>query len=232
MSRRTTSAPPRAFRVIPLLAGIALLAYFDAAGKPNSNSGQQLEFLLGFGLLVVGLVSAGPWFTTAGARLMVHRASRPATLIAGRRLLDNPKTAFRFVTGLVIALFITSAAIGALSSIAAASSTGRGSVGNDTLAVPFCGFSTNCPASAASSVGYEPDACGAPRHARSERCDCGPRQPASSAEGLVRTLPRSTRGFVRSRLVRPTGGDARYRKVHPRSDAGECRLFSLERPRA
>ena len=148
VSRRTTSASPRAFRVVPLLAGIALLVYFDAAGKPNSNSGQQLEFLLGFGLLVVGLVLAGPWFTTAGARFMVHRASRPATLIAGRRLLDNPKAAFRFVSGLVIALFITSAAIGALSSIAAASSAGRGSIGNDTLAVPFCGFSTNCPASA------------------------------------------------------------------------------------
>ena len=101
VSRRTTSASPRVFRVIPLLAGIALLAYFDAAGKPDSNSGQQLEFLAGFGLLVVGLVLAGPWFTTAGARLMAHRASRPATLIAGRRLLDNPKTAFRFVSGLV-----------------------------------------------------------------------------------------------------------------------------------
>ncbi len=148
VSRRTTSASPRVFRVIPLLAGIALLAYFDAAGKPGSNSGQQLEFLLGFGLLVVGLVSAGPWFTTAGARFMAHRASRPATLIAGRRLLDNPKTAFRFVSGLVIALFITSAAIGALSSIAAASASGQGSIGNDTLAIPFCGFSMNCPASA------------------------------------------------------------------------------------
>ena len=126
-----------------------MLAYFDAAGKPGSNSGQQLELLVGFGLLVVGLVLAGPWFTTAGARLMAHRASRPATLIAGRRLLDNPKTAFRFVSGLVIALFITSAAIGALSSIAAASGTGGGSIGNDTLALPFCGFSTsNCPASA------------------------------------------------------------------------------------
>jgi hypothetical protein len=148
VSRRTTSASPRVFRVIPLLAGIALLAYFDAAGKPGSNSGQELELLLGFGLLVVGLVVAGPWFTTAGARLMAHRASRPATLIAGRRLLDDPKTAFRFVSGLVIALFITSAAIGALSSIAAASGTGRGSTGNDTLAVTFCGFSISCPASA------------------------------------------------------------------------------------
>ena len=232
VSRRTTSASPRVFRVIPLLAGIALLAYFDAAGKPNSNSGQQLEFLLGFGLLVVGLVLAGPWFTTAGARLMAHRASRPATLIAGRRLLDNPKTAFRFVSGLVIALFITSAAIGALSSIAAASSAGRGSIGNDTLAVPFCGFSTELSCFRASSFGYEPDACCAPHDARSQRCDRGPRQPSSSAEELVRTVSRSTGGFVRSRLVRPTGGDARHREVRPRGDGGECRLFPLERPRA
>ncbi len=149
VTRRTTSAPPQVSRVIPLLAGIALLAYFDAAGKPSGNSGQQLELLVGFGLLVVGLVLAGPWFTTTGARFMAHRASRPATLIAGRRLLDNPKTAFRFVSGLVIALFITSAAIGALSSIAAASGTGGASSGNDTLALPFCGFTTtNCPGSA------------------------------------------------------------------------------------
>ena len=74
---------------------------------------------MGFVLLVVGLVLAGPWFTTAGSRLMVKRASRPATLIAGRRLLDNPKAAFRFISGLVIALFVASAVIGALSSIAA-----------------------------------------------------------------------------------------------------------------
>ncbi len=231
VSRRTTSASPRVFRVIPLLAGIALLAYFDAAGKPHSNSGQQLEFLLGFGLLVVGLVLAGPWFTTAGARLMADRASRPASLIAGRRLLDNPKAAFRFVSGLVIALFITSAAIGALSSIAAASSAGRGSVGSDTLAVPFCGFATNCPASAQvpSVTSHTLAALRATR--RSQRCDRGPREPPSPAEELVRAVPRSTRGFVRSRLVRSTGGDTRHREVHSRSDGGECRLFSLERPR-
>ena len=149
VSRRATSAPPRVFRVIPLLAGIALLAYFDAAGKPGSNGGQLLELLAGFALLVVGLVLAGPWFTTAGARLIANRANRPATLIAGRRLLDNPKAAFRFISGLVVALFITSAAIGALSSIVAASGTGGGNIGDDTLAVPFCGFSTtNCPPAA------------------------------------------------------------------------------------
>jgi hypothetical protein len=126
-----------------------VLAYFDSVGKPGSNGGQLLEVLVGFVLLIVGLVLAGPWFTTAGSRLMVKRASRPATLIAGRRLLDNPKAAFRFISGLVIALFVASAAIGALSSFAAAtSSSGGGSAGKDTLAELFCSFSTsNCPAS-------------------------------------------------------------------------------------
>ena len=149
VKRRASSRPPRIARIIPLLAGIAVLAYFDAAGKPGSNGGQLLELLAGFVLLIVGLVLAGPWFTTAGARLMANRASRPSTLIASRRLLDNPKTAFRFISGLVIALFVGSAAIGALSSIAAASSSGGGSAGKDTLAEPLCSFSTsNCPASA------------------------------------------------------------------------------------
>ena len=147
--RRAAARPPRIARIIPLLAGIAVLAYFNAAGKPGAVGGQLLELLAGFVLLIVGLVLAGPWFTTAGARLMANRARRPATLIAGRRLLDNPKAAFRFISGLVIALFVASAAIGALSSIAAASSSGGGSAGKDTLADPFCSFSTsNCPASA------------------------------------------------------------------------------------
>jgi hypothetical protein len=149
VKRRASSRPPRIVRIIPLLAGITVLAYFDAAGKPGAIGGQLLELLAGFVLLVVGLVLAGPWFTTAGARLMANRASRPSALIAGRRLLDNPKAAFRFISGLVIALFVASAAIGALSSIAAASSSGGGSAGKDTLADPFCSFSTsNCPASA------------------------------------------------------------------------------------
>jgi hypothetical protein len=150
VSRRASSRPPRVVRVVPVLAGIALLGYFDAAGKPGSNGGQLLELLVGFVLLIVGLVLAGPWFTTAGSRLMVKRASRPATLLAGRRLLDNPKAAFRFIGGLVIALFVTSALIGALSSIAAnASTSGGGAANQGTLADTFCSFSTsNCPASA------------------------------------------------------------------------------------
>lgn len=149
VSRRASSAPSRAVRVVPLLAGVALLAYFAAAGKPAGNGNQILELLVGFVLIVVGLVLAGPWITTAGSRLMADRANRPAALIAGRRLLDDPKAAFRFVSGLVLALFVASAAIGALSSITAfgAGPTGSGA-GKATLADLFCGSRTShCPAS-------------------------------------------------------------------------------------
>ncbi len=148
VKRRASAHPPRIVRIIPLLAGIALLAYFDSAGKPGAIGGQLLELLVGFVLLVVGLVLAGPWFTTTGSRLMTKRANHPATLIAGRRLLDNPKAAFRFISGLVIALFVASALIGALSSIKAfAGSPGEGAAANSTLADPFCSFSTtDCPA--------------------------------------------------------------------------------------
>jgi hypothetical protein len=149
VKRRAAARPPRMLRVVPLLAGIALLAYFDVAGKPGSNGGQLLELLAGFVLLIVGLVLAGPWFTTAGSRLLANRAGGAASLIAGRRLLDNPKGAFRFISGLVIALFVATAAIGALSSVTADSRAGGGDAGSNTLADPFCSFSTtNCPASA------------------------------------------------------------------------------------
>jgi hypothetical protein len=148
VTRRTVAARPSIARVIPLLAGVAVLAYFDAAGKPPSNGLQLLELLVSFVLILVGLVLAGPWFTTMGSRLMAKRANRPATLIASRRLLDNPKAAFRFIGGLVLALFVTSAAIGALTSILAASNVDQGGAGQDTVADVFCSFSTtNCPAS-------------------------------------------------------------------------------------
>ena len=154
VTRRVRTRPPRITRIVPLLAGIAFLAYFDAAGKPGAIGSQLLELLVGFALLIVGLVLAGPWFTTAGARIMAKRASRPATLIAGRHLLDNPKAAFRFVSGLVIALFVASAAIGALSSVTQVTGGGSANASLSTLADPFCTYSTtNCPtASVVASV--------------------------------------------------------------------------------
>jgi len=47
----------------------------------------------------------------AAARVMARRTSHPGTLIAARRLADDPRAAFRAVSGLVLALFITTVAV-------------------------------------------------------------------------------------------------------------------------
>ncbi|MGH3226452.1 MAG: FtsX-like permease family protein, partial [Streptosporangiaceae bacterium] len=106
VTRRVTPAPPRAWRVLPLLAGLADLGFVTVHGKPASPAGQVLVFVPGFALIMTGLVIAGPWLTMAGARVLARRASRPGTLIAARRLADDPRAAFRAVSGLVLALFI------------------------------------------------------------------------------------------------------------------------------
>ena len=106
VARRVTPAPPRAWRVLPLLAGLAVLGFFVVHGKPASPAGQILVFVPGFALIMIGLVIAGPWLTMAGARVLARRANRPGALIAARRLADDPRAAFRAVSGLVLALFI------------------------------------------------------------------------------------------------------------------------------
>jgi hypothetical protein len=106
VTRRVTPAPLRARRVLPLLAGLAYLGFFVVRGEPASPAAQVLVFVPAFALIMTGLVIAGPWLTMAGARVMAQRASRPGALIAARRLADDPRAAFRAVSGLVLALFI------------------------------------------------------------------------------------------------------------------------------
>ena len=125
VTRSVTPAPPRAWRLIPLLLGLGELAYFVVAGRPASTGGQILAFLPGFLLTVVGLVIAGPWVTMQGSRFLARRAQRPDALIAARRLSDNPHAGFRAISGLVLALFVTTVAIGVITTINAYDGGGR-----------------------------------------------------------------------------------------------------------
>ena len=111
VTRRVTPKAPRAWRVLPLLAGVGVLGFIVVHGRPPTTPEQIQVFLPAFLLIMVGLVTAGPWLTLAGARLMARRTGRPGTLIAARRLADNPKAGFRAVSGLVLALFITTVAV-------------------------------------------------------------------------------------------------------------------------
>ena len=160
VTRRVTPRPPRAYRLIPLVLGVAELAFFIGR-RPDTSDGQTAAFLPGLLLIMVGLVLAGPWLTMVGARVMARRASRPATLIAARRLADNPKAGFRAISGIMLALFVTSVAVGVITTIVAnrgpapvgstgrrhgcpPSSTTNGAVGARRAAAPTCARSRAC----------------------------------------------------------------------------------------
>jgi FtsX-like permease family len=114
VARRATPRPPRAGRVALLLAGLAELGFWSIVGQPASIPGELLAFVSSFALIIVGLFIAGPWLTMVAARTMARWTSHAGTLIAARRLADDPRAAFRSVSGLVLALLITTVAVVAI----------------------------------------------------------------------------------------------------------------------
>jgi hypothetical protein len=137
VSRRVTPRPPRVYRLVPLVAGIGELAYF-VGRRPATTRGQTEAYLSGIFLMMAGLIIAGPWLTMAGTRIMARRTARPATLIAARRLSDNPKAGFRAISGLVLALFVTSTAVGVMTTMVAERGVSRGdAAARDTVVADF-----------------------------------------------------------------------------------------------
>jgi hypothetical protein len=138
VSRHVTPPAPRAYRLLPLVAGVGELAYFVEAGRPKSTGVQIDAYFSGCFLMMAGLVIAGPWLTMVGSRIIVRRTNRPDVLIAGRRLSDNPRGAFRPISGLIIALFATSVSVGVITTILADQGTSIiSAAARDTLVEQF-----------------------------------------------------------------------------------------------
>ncbi|GAA0549793.1 ABC transporter permease [Paractinoplanes ferrugineus] len=116
--RRVTPKPPRAWRLLPLIAGLAELTWF-VGRKPYTTNGQTAAYLSGILVVMIGVVVAGPWVTMTGSRLLARLARRPAGVIAGRRLADDPRAGFRSISGLALALFVGSVATGVITSYVA-----------------------------------------------------------------------------------------------------------------
>lgn len=97
-------ANPRRTRRIRLVLFVGALAYiWMTSGGGGPLSKRQLLTLL---LLFYGTFWLfGPWVVDRLGRLLGRLARRPATLLAARRLSDDPRAAWRTVSGLVLAGF-------------------------------------------------------------------------------------------------------------------------------
>ena len=134
VSRRTTQPPPRAWRLLPLLLGMVL--FLAAVGSGGTDSSLSVAFP-GLVLVMFGLVIAGPWLTMKCSVLLAAVAKGAPSLLAARRLADNPKAAFRTVSGLMLAVFVGTAIGTIVATGLHASSGGARAELNDVLRVGY-----------------------------------------------------------------------------------------------
>ncbi|KPI08144.1 protein of unknown function DUF214 [Actinobacteria bacterium OK074] len=97
-------ANPRRTRVIRLVLFVVTVLYVATSAQDGSMKiGQQLSLLL---LFYGAFWMVGPWVVDVLGRVVGRFARRPATLLAARRLSDDPRGAWRTVSGLVLAGFV------------------------------------------------------------------------------------------------------------------------------
>jgi hypothetical protein len=103
VTRRATPGPPKFWRPVTLVICVGVFVY---GLSKTSSDGIGRPVYPGLLLTMIGLVVAGPWLVAQVARLFGRVASGSSALLATRRLADNPKGAFRAVSGLMLAVFL------------------------------------------------------------------------------------------------------------------------------
>lgn len=104
--RRQRAGGARLLRLLGLVAGLVVFAV--ASGVQRAAPANVVGLVSAVGVLALfGAVSTiGPLVMRLLGGGMVRSARTPAVLIAGRRLLDDPRGAFRPLAGLTLAVFV------------------------------------------------------------------------------------------------------------------------------
>ncbi|HEY3464863.1 MAG TPA: ABC transporter permease, partial [Amycolatopsis sp.] len=117
-----TKKPLRWWRLLALpAAGL----FFLVAVSTAKDSGGITMVMAGLFLLVGSAAVVGPWVTSAVGGTFVRIWRRPSALLAGRRLRDDPKGAYRASAGIVLAVFAGSMALTLLPTFESMAGGGR-----------------------------------------------------------------------------------------------------------
>lgn len=130
VARRETPPAMRAVRLLVL--GAVVVAFGATSGGLTGLGRLGLVIMLAFLVLAFLAINlAGPWVVALIGRITVGLARSPARLLAGRRLMDDPRSAWRTVAGVALTGFVA----GFLALLSGAS-TGTGDSGELRLSVP------------------------------------------------------------------------------------------------
>ncbi len=110
VQRRVTPPRPSALRLVPTFAGmVVLLVSLNTFGNSSGEIGPLAIAGGSFAAIIIGIAFAGPWLTALVGRVLGRIARGPSTLLAGRRLADDPRGSFGSIAGVIMAVFVASA---------------------------------------------------------------------------------------------------------------------------
>jgi len=134
-ARRAAPARARAWPLLMVAAGLVLLAASSLwASRSTAEEAETYAIAVAFLVLFLGIVLSGPWLTAAVARTIARFARRAPALLAARRLEDNPAAGFRAISGIVLAVFVSSMFSGIAASIMAGEDDGSATLRPDVVA--------------------------------------------------------------------------------------------------
>ena len=109
VTSRTATALPSGTRMVlfVVVVVVAMIVFKNPAMLAQAGQAVMYGVIIGFMLLCFALVNLiGTWVITARAKAKAKRPKDAATMIAMRRILANPKRAWRNVSGIALAVFI------------------------------------------------------------------------------------------------------------------------------
>jgi len=121
VARRAARARPTARPLLLVAAGLVglVLAVVEDRRSPAGETAIAVVIGLMFLLMIAGVVWSGPWLTALVARGIGRAGRRAPSLLAARRLEDNPAAGFRAISGIVVAVFVGTVFSGIAASILA-----------------------------------------------------------------------------------------------------------------
>ncbi len=119
-TRERAEKRPTWRRVIPLMAAMGVFAG-STFGAVRSDSANPMLLLLGivggFAGVAFGIVVAGSWLTRLASLAFARVARRASSVVAAGRLARHPRSTFRSVAGVVVAVFVVSVLAGVIGSV-------------------------------------------------------------------------------------------------------------------
>jgi hypothetical protein len=94
-----------------IVPAAALLFFLSLSMAEEAGAGAMLPILVSLGILMWSPTVVGPWVTSALGGVFTKVWRKPSALLAGRRLRDDPKAAYRASAGVVLAVFAGSMAL-------------------------------------------------------------------------------------------------------------------------